>query len=239
MKIDIKQNIRKIDTMFLEREDRKYLSPAYLSQFEITLPLIQEYVRGDLLDLGCGDMPYQKYIQSKITKYDSIDFTPRTKQVTFVGDIQDMGMVQNSSYDSAICLEVLEHLPNPDKGLKEINRILKDKGVLIISVPHLSRLHDEPYDFYRYTRYGLISMLEGNGFQVVSLRERGGLFCFLGHQFCLGLIGITGGMFIIREFVFFINRLISIFLYNLDKWLNTTRLFPLGYSLVAQKYKAM
>ena len=72
-----------------------------------------------------------------------------------VADICDLSSIDSNSYDYVVMLEVLEHVHSPDLALKEINRVLKKKGVLFLTTPFLFPAHDEPYDFYRYTKYGL------------------------------------------------------------------------------------
>ena len=235
MKTRFKDNIRSLDLAYLESNQRKFLSPFYFNQINITLPLILEHATGNFIDLGCGDMPFRQYYIKKVTSYDTLDSNPRSDQITYVGDIQHMDMIPDNTYDSAICLEVLEHLPEPQKAVNEIFRILKPEGTIIISVPHLSRLHDEPHDYYRYTRYGLRHIFEESKFHIIHLVERGGLFAFLGHQLCLGTIGILGGHKGFREIALIINHILTVLASKLDKWFNTSILFPMGYALVAKK----
>jgi 2-polyprenyl-3-methyl-5-hydroxy-6-metoxy-1,4-benzoquinol methylase len=111
-------------------------------------------------------MPFKDAISKHVSQYDSIDIESRSPSVTFIGDIQNMNMIASDSYDSALCIEVLEHVPNPVKAISEIHRILKYNAKLVCSVPHLSRLHEEPHDYYRYTKYGLSYLFENAGFRI-------------------------------------------------------------------------
>lgn len=187
-----------------------------------------------LIDLGCGEMPFRQFIDNRVTVYHSLDLYPRNSSVTYVGDIQNMTMIKEQTYDSAICLEVLEHIADPSQALREISRILKPDGILILSVPHLSRLHDEPDDYYRFTRYGLQRLLERGSFSVLALKKRGGLFSFVGHQVSTVVLGIVWGIPILQSIAWFLNSwLITRTCYQIDEWLDPTGIFAAGYSAVA------
>ena len=69
---------------------------------------------------------------------------------------------------SALCTAVLEHLPEPGACLDEIHRVVKPGGAVFFTVPMTMYTHSEPYDFYRYTEYGLRYLLEKHGFQIIG-----------------------------------------------------------------------
>jgi len=217
-------------------DKRKFFSPSVLSQYEVTLPRIISYVNGKLIDLGCGDMPFKKFIIDKVTAYDSLDIEKVNHDVMFIGDIQDMNMIPTETYDSAICLEVLEYVPNPFKALSETYRILRKNGCLILSVCHLSRLHDEPYDLYRYTKYGLKYLLEKAGFQVAEIVPTAGFFSFLGHQFSTIFVCLFWHIPILKSIVFFLNKWFCTKLFFwLDENVEKRKILALGYVCVAKK----
>jgi SAM-dependent methyltransferase len=213
-----------------------YFSPATYSQYRVTLPLIRQFARGRLIDLGCGDMPFRALVIDQVSLYESLDLWPRSPTVTYVGDIQNMLMIADAMYDTALCIEVLEHVPNPCAAAREIYRILKPGGRLILSVPHLSRLHDEPYDFYRYTHYGLEHLLHQAGLEVMTIQKRGGLFSFFGHQIATIIVGLAWNVPVLKEIVWTANSwFITRLCVWLDSRLDTSGLFALGYSVVASK----
>jgi len=215
---------------------RQFFSPAYYSQYKVTIPRIREFVTGRLIDLGCGDTPYRDSVNDKISEYHTLDLFPRRADVTYTADIQDMSIIETASYDSAICLEVLEHVPDPFKAISEIHRILKPGGFLIISVPHLSRLHEEPYDYYRFTRHGLKYILERAGFSVLHLEHRGGLFSFIGHQISTLTLSAVWRVPILRRIFWLINSyLVTRLCYAIDQILNPSGLFALGYTAVVRR----
>ena len=155
----IRENRHRLEREIGTSPRRRFFSPAYYSQYDVTVPLMQRFVRGRLIDLGCGSMPYLQFIADRVSAYDSLELFPSDSAVTYLGDIQNMHMINDGTYDSAICLEVLEHVPDPVRAMREIYRILNSNGVLILSLPHLSRLHSEPHDYYRFTHYGLRHLL--------------------------------------------------------------------------------
>jgi len=229
-------NRRKIDRDLRLSPRHPYVSAAMLSQYRVTIPLIQQYARGALIDLGCGTMPYRSLIEGRVARYDSLDHRPQVEGVTFQADIQAMTSIPDAAYDSAICLEVLEHVPNPFKAAAEIQRILKPGGILIVSVPHLSRLHEEPYDFFRFTRHGLVSLFQSAGFDVIQIVRRAGLLSFLSHQVSIVSLGLTWSMPIVRHVVFFLNEWLCVRpSYFLDTRVDRSGKFALGYTCVLRK----
>ncbi len=202
----IKINRQRINQDLRDPDQRKFFSPACYALYESAVPAILQYAQGKFIDIGCGDMPFQKFILGKVEKYDSIDIERRVPEVKYVGDIQNMDMLESQTYDSALCLEVLEHVQNPLKALTEISRILKKEGYLILSLPHLSRLHEEPHDYYRYTKYGLQFLLQEAGFRILSIRPQGGLFCFLGHQSATLFLCPVWHIPILKDILFFLNK---------------------------------
>lgn len=179
----IRKNRERINKDLRDPDKRKFFSPTNYAEYKAIVPSIFQYAHGKLIDIGCGDMPYKRFFVKIANEYDTIDIERRVPEVKFLGDIQNMDVLMDQTYDTAVCLEVLEHVPNPFKALDEIHRILKKGGCLILSAPHLSRLHEEPHDYFRYTKYGLRSSIENAGFEILSITPNGGLFCFLGHQF--------------------------------------------------------
>ncbi len=236
MQAFIQRNRQALERDLADSPQKRYFSPAADSQYTVTLPLLQQYARGRLIDLGCGDMPFRAFVAGQVDVYDSLDFFPRRADVTYTADIQNMPQVPAAGYGTALCVEVLEHVPDPFQAAREIYRVLRPGGVLIFSVPHLSRLHDEPHDYYRYTRHGVRRLLEQAGFEIERLEKRGGLFTFLGHQVSTTLLGLVWGVPGVRQVAWWLNRwLVVAVCAGLDRRLDRSGLFALGYSVVARK----
>lgn len=236
MKSLLEKNRVKINKELRDIEKRKFFSPITYNSYQTVAPAILSYAYGKLIDIGCGDMPYKDLILGKVTQYDTFDVEKRVQEVKFVGDIQSMDAINDNSYDSAVCLEVLEHVRDPFRAIAEIRRILKKNGVLILSVPHLSRLHEEPNDFFRYTKYGVQSLLKNAGFEIVELTPQGGIFSFLGHQFSTIFVCLFWHIPIIKKLVFFINKWFCVKpCYLLDKCFDKKKILASGYTCVAKK----
>jgi SAM-dependent methyltransferase len=247
----IAANRRKLDWDLRDSPRRQYFSATVLSQYRVTVPLIQKYAAGALIDVGCGLMPYRSLVGGQLSRYDSLDPRPQTADVTYRQDVQAMTLIPDETYDSAICLEVLEHVPNPFRAAAELHRILKPGGVLIVSAPHLSRLHEEPHDFFRFTGYGLTALFEGAGFEVLHLARRGGLLSFLSHQVSTVVVGLTWSIPGLGKLVFFLNEWLCVRpAYFLDAYLDRAGprasfrrpeesagagKFSLGYTIVVRK----
>jgi len=215
---------------------RKYFSPALLCLDKSFVPVAGKSGDGACLDIGCGDQPYRGLIESLGAKYESVDVEDRTENVNYMSDIHDMSDVPQEAFDSAICLEVLEHVSNPFVAVREIAKLLKPGGVLILSVPHLSRVHEAPHDYFRFTRFGIQSILESSGFDMLEMRPTGSLFSFLGHQWASASNSLFWSIPVLRWFVFSINVLVCVYpCYLLDKLFRKNEIFPLSHVCVARK----
>ena len=233
----IARNRHAIEFDLRDDEKAKYFSPAVYCSYATVLPVALAHARGDLLDVGAGHVPYRRYVEEHVNVYHTLDREKRIEEIDFVSDAQDMrSVILDDRYDVVLLLEVLEHVPNPSKVVAEIYRILKPGGTLILSVPHLSRLHEEPYDFYRYTKYGLTHLLEVANFQQIEVKPCGGIFCFVGHQISTVLIGSTWHIPIVKHVVFTLNKwLVTKPSFWFDKMTDRKKLFALGYVVVATK----
>jgi len=137
--------------------------------------------------------------------------------------------------ETVFCSQVLEHVPEPWAALAEFQRVLKPGGYVILSVPHISWLHNEPHDYYRFTRHGLRILLERQGFTVVEILPAGGLFSLLGHigsTVCMNLLSTVPGL---RLPVRFLNEFWGRTMAGLDGLVDRRKLFALNYVCVGRK----
>jgi len=136
-----------------------------------------------LLDAGAGDAPYRKYFSH--TDYVAVDdaSTPYHAfgSVDVVCDLTQLPMA-SELFDTILCTQVLEHVPNPQLVLAEFVRVLKPGGRLFLTVPQSWEIHEAPRDYFRFTRYGLEMILRGAGFEELSIVPRGGYFYFLAER---------------------------------------------------------
>jgi SAM-dependent methyltransferase len=134
----------------------------------------RQAITGKVLDVGCGSKPYQDCFPL-VSTYIGIDVeTSGHDHKNSIVDVFYDGLsipFTNESFDSVVCFEVLEHVKDPKAILGEVNRVIKDHGSLLISVPFLIGEHEEPYDFQRFTSFGLVKLLKDAGFIIVSLEK--------------------------------------------------------------------
>lgn len=147
--------------------------------------------KGELLDIGCGKMPYKDYIvaNSNITDYIGLDIETA---IIYDADIKPdyiwNGITmpfKDSVFNNAFGTEVLEHCPEPEIVLKEVLRVLKPGGTFFFTVPFLWNLHETPHDEYRYTPYSLERHLSNVGFRDIEIKATGGWHASLAQM--LGL----------------------------------------------------
>lgn len=236
LKALIADNRRDIGLALTHDPELGWFSPAVALQRQEVLPFLQRYARGRLLDIGAGTVPLREALRPELSSYHTLDIERRCEDIDFVGDVQNLaGIIASESFDTVMALEVLEHVPNSDAAVREMFRILAPLGNVLISVPHLSRLHEEPHDYFRFTGYGLRHLFERAGFEVLEIRPIGGLLCFLAHQASMLSMGTTWHIGGLRKLVVGMNKwLLSKPAMSLDR-LTTQEKFPLGYLLAARK----
>lgn len=128
-------------------------------------------IRGSVLDLGCGTRPFEKDILQHASEYVGVDWgnTLHGTHADIFSDLNETLPIGNASFDHIVSFEVLEHLAEPRVMLAEAFRILRRGGGLTLSVPFQWWVHEAPWDYYRYTRYGLQYMLERAGFTEIAV----------------------------------------------------------------------
>lgn len=135
-----------------------------------------------VLDAGAGSAPYRDLFAH--ARYESADFEQVEKEyapATYVCDLKEIP-VEDNRYDFIIFNQVMEHLPEPSLVLNELNRVLKPGGKMIYSGPLFYEEHEQPYDFYRYTQFGLRHLFSKAGFEIERLDWLEGYFGTVGYQ---------------------------------------------------------
>lgn len=173
----IKERLKKI----LKKQDFNpdwlglFVNPFYFARkglYKHISELAKQIQDGKLLDVGCGSKPYQTLFNVK--QYDGLEYDTeanhKNKSAEFFYDGHRFPF-ENESYDNVISTETFEHIFNPDEFLSEINRVLKNGGKLLLTVPFVWDEHEQPHDFARYTSFGLKHLLEKHGFEIVEYRK--------------------------------------------------------------------
>jgi SAM-dependent methyltransferase len=138
---------------------------------------VAHHVGGRLLDVGCGEKPYEWLYGSRVTDYIGCDWLATVHSSRHLDLFADAAALpfRNEVFDTVLCTEVLEHLPDPHRCLEELSRVLRPGGKLILSTPFICWLHEQPHDYLRYTPYGLRYLARQHRLRPVSLQARGDL----------------------------------------------------------------
>lgn len=152
--------------------------PQWLTGGNATLHVLLGKISGarTVLDIGCFNKWPLHFIE-KSCCYIGLDYYETASQwyktvPDIYGDALDLP-IASQSVDVVLLLDVLEHLADSDAAIKEISRVLAVEGQIIIRVPFLYPLHDEPRDFVRFTAHGLKGLMEKHGFSVTECKAVG------------------------------------------------------------------
>lgn len=143
-----------------------------------------------IVDIGAGRSPYYYLFSEKASRYIAVDMkeslpTNEMRTIEQICGIAEKIPLENNIADIVICNQVLEHIEDPIEALKEINRILKPNGILIGSVPHISPIHLEPYDYWRFTELGINKLLIKSGFSNIYAEGNGGAHSAASLMICM------------------------------------------------------
>lgn len=153
-----------------------FTNPFYFVRKNLyrNIKYFSRYLNGNLMDFGCGAKPYEDLFVN-CTQYIGVDVEASGHDHTNENvDIYYDGITlpfNDGEFDSAFSSEVFEHVNNIGPILDEINRVLKKGGNMLVSTPFLWNEHEIPYDYYRYTSYGITKLLEEHGFKVIKIRK--------------------------------------------------------------------
>jgi len=148
-----------------------------------------------ILDAGAGELQFKRlcghldYVSQDFAQYngqgDSIGLQMGgwdSRKLDIVSDITNIPE-PSASFDAVMCIEVLEHLPNPIEALRELARLLKPGGALLVTAPVCSLTHFSPF-FYQtgYSRYFYEYWLPELGFEIVEMQWNGDYFHYLAQE---------------------------------------------------------
>lgn len=119
--------------------------------------------RGLTLDIGAQNGPYSACFPNRV----ALDIRPG-RGVRVIGDAMSLG-ITSEAFDVVLCTEVLEHLPEPQRAVDEMFRVLRPGGTLLLTTRFLFPIHDAPHDYFRFTKYGLRYLLRR--FTILELHE--------------------------------------------------------------------
>lgn len=144
---------------------------------DCVLEALSDVSSGDkVLDVGCADQWVRQHLNDRC-HYVGLDY-PATAvewygtRADVFADAQSLP-IQDEVLDCIILLDVLEHVPDTDKLISEVQRTLRPGGTLVLRVPFLYPLHDEPRDFVRLTRHGFESLASKHDFVIRKISGYG------------------------------------------------------------------
>lgn len=146
---------------FVEASDRTFkVDQKILKQIRTNVSEFLKCVTGEkTLEIGpCGEF----------NATHTLDVNTNTNP-TFVADITNDVSFIGHTYDTIVCCEVLEHVSNPFKAVKNLSKILKPGGKLYISVPYQFRIHGPLPDCWRISEFGLVALASDSNLEVKFL----------------------------------------------------------------------
>lgn len=232
-------NLGRLNTFDIELGNSLYLH--YHSYHKDLFLAFKKYVSGKLLDIGCGNKPYLEILKPLTTEYLGVDIIQSNSNCVDLVCAANHITLDDNSFDTIISTQTIEHVEDHQGLVNEAYRILKKDGYFIISGPMYWPLHEEPYDFFRFTKHGFTYILNKAGFEVISIASNGGKWALAGQAF---LHAIYPAMFNVKGFkgkvIKFVANLLGgvktinrIFLY-LDKK-NYDPVNTMNYVIVAKK----
>lgn len=175
-------------------------NPIYLHEHALRTQ-IREAIEGfDIgvsdkwLDVGCGLRPYEGHFPKSCYVGIDVESSGRDRAMK-VADCYYDGRVlpfPDHSFDGVLSTQVLEHVPNPRSLLAEMHRVTKEGGGLVLSLPFLWQEHEEPYDYSRFSTFGIAELLTQAGFDIHSMTKDTG---------AIEALAVTANVYIINNLV--------------------------------------
>lgn len=227
-----------------KRLNNSWFFPRYIGivYIEPVMREVKSIARGTMLDLGCGTRRYESIFKEVVDAYIGLDWPEIEDRALpdVVGDAMRIPF-KTASVDVVLATELMEHLPAPHDFLMEVARVLRGDGILILSVPFMEPIHEEPRDFYRFTPFSLRLLLEQHGFSIQKIWKKGGwwsvvLGSFVNQSLYNWSTSLDGSGHRHYSFLTFIVLPICALSqwlgYQLDRIFHSNR-YTLGYTLVA------
>jgi 2-polyprenyl-3-methyl-5-hydroxy-6-metoxy-1,4-benzoquinol methylase len=198
---------------------------------------IPKHAKGRLLDLGCGKVPLYEMYKDYVSDTVCVDWANSFHENQFVDircDLSENLPIPDGQFETIILSDVIEHLPNPEKIWKEMFRLLTPGGKLLLNVPFLYWIHEAPYDYYRYTEFALKRFAESSGFTLVLLEPMGGVPEVLADVLSKYFLGYSPVKWMASCIQYLTRQAMKTKLVKrISK--KTSKSFPIGYFLVAEK----
>lgn len=173
------ENLGRLSNTELTKSDLYYLH--YKSYHRDLFYGIKKYSKGDVLDIGCGNKPYEKIFEGHINKYTGCDIVQSNQNKVDVLSPANKIPLEDNSFDTIFSTQTIEHVEDHQGLVNEAYRLLKPNCYFILSGPFNWQLHEEPYDFFRFSKHGFKYILENAGFELIEIKENGGMWSVVGQ----------------------------------------------------------
>ena len=199
---------------------------------------LKKYASGKLLDLGCGKVPLYEAYRNLIQENICVDWgnsLHKNEYIDVEWDLTRKLPFPDEEFDTVILSDVLEHIPNPQNLWNEMARVLAKGGHIFVNTPFYYFVHEEPHDYYRYTRFALERYVQSVGLNLIYLQPIGGI-----PEIIADLLAKTFQKFswpgtiiaaAVQAGVELFGR--TVLGKNISK--KTGQHFPFGYALIAEK----
>jgi SAM-dependent methyltransferase len=147
---------------------------------------LAQYGAGRLLDVGCGSQPYRAEQVAHASRCIGLEADRRRwagAPPAVWGSALDLPFADRS-FDTVFSSQVLEHVSEPSRMVLEMTRVLRPGGYLIVTAPHIWGVHEEPHDYFRFTRFGLAHLAQRAGAEPVWVQAMAGYWVTAGARFC-------------------------------------------------------
>ena len=150
------------------------INPFYFARRSLFVEVagVAGRLRGRMVDVGCGQQPYRHLFG--VDEYCGVELDTednrRTKKADFFYDGKTLPFA-SGNFDALLCNQVLEHVPDDEAFIAELARVVKPGGLLVVTAPFVWDEHEQPYDFKRYTSFGIQALMERHGLSVVEFRK--------------------------------------------------------------------
>lgn len=159
-------------------------SPDYLVYYFFQSALknaVQQYAKGKLIDIGCGNKPYREMLKLYIHEHIGCDIVQSSENSVDVICPANKIPLEANTFDTAFSTQTIEHVGDCQGLVNEAYRLLKPGGYFIVTGPMYWHLHEEPYDFWRFTKHGFNYLFEQAGFETVETTPNGGKWALFGQ----------------------------------------------------------
>ena len=155
----------------------------------------ERYFKGSLIEIGCGTKSSTLIFGDLVQRHIGIDIPECFHDVSKVDAFATAYHLpfQDGSFDCAYSGAVIEHLSDPQQMINEAHRVLAPGGHAIFTAPQYFHLHEEPRDYFRFTKYGLEHMCREAGFEIVEMTALSGFLITFGFEFGYWLRDVARG----------------------------------------------